>query len=142
MDLFRFIPREEVKGDGDAVTVHQEPHFHDRVWAVVLFRPPFAELFFCFVSIFINRVPIFIQDIHVGTANIIVIIRTVEVRNGQVTGDEGLGMVKNPFLKFFSVRINKVQAGIDIIKGETAEFFKKEAPFFVSFLFGGREQNP
>ena len=103
MDFFRFISREQVKGKGDPVPVHQKPHFHDRVRAVVFLRAAFPVSGIYRASFFVNGTAVIIKEIHVGPSDIEIIIRAVKVRNGKVPSTDPAGTVKYPFLEGFPV---------------------------------------
>ena len=82
--LFRLIPGKEVIGDGDAIAVHQEAHFDNRVGPVVLFRSSFAVRRGDRLSVFINRPAVVIKGIGIRMTDIKVIIGAVEIRNRHI----------------------------------------------------------
>ncbi len=146
MDFFRFIPREEVKGQGDSVLIHEQPHLNNGVRAVVLLRAAFAVLYLCRVPFSVNRPAVVIEGIHVGSSDIKIIVCTVKVGDRHVPFTDFRGMAVDPFLELFIILVKYIQGFVGIFQGKPvhvlkiSRFVKESIPFGAGIEDAGKYQ--
>ncbi len=142
MNLFGFVPRKEIIRDRNVVPVHEKPHFHDRVGAVVLLRTALPVFWRDGVAVFVNWASVFVQGIQVRTSDVKIVVRTVKVGLGKIPFAYFGRMLEDPFLEFLLVFGDDVKGMVNIIKGKVIKRLKVDILIVQGSPFGARVEHP
>ena len=135
MYLFRFVSGKEVVCYRDAVPVHKEPEFYDRVRTVVLFRPAFPILRRNWIAVLVYGIPVIAEFIHIRMAYVEVVVCAVEVGYRHVPFAYLFRAFIDPLLQRLLVVRDDVQCMVNVIEREAVEWFKKEILVFKRIFF-------
>ncbi len=85
------------------------------------------------IPVFVHGIAVIIKGVHVGAADVKVVIRAVKIRNGKIPAAYLSRMVIDPFLEGFVILADDIQGVVDIIKDP--EVFKVKAPAIKGAFF-------